>query len=246
LDKNSAIYQNLNETIMKLIRIFMALLLVGTTAKTFANTEDRHLTGFHAVDVAGSFDVYITQGSTESVKVEAPADIIGNILTDVKGGTLVIHTKNHFSWNNIFGNKKVVVYVTIKDVTGIAVTGSGDAYFKDGITANNLSLHVTGSGDVSGKINAKTLESSVTGSGDIKISGHADSQRVSVTGSGDYAAKGLTTTNTAVTVTGSGDASVYASETLKAGVSGSGDVRYAGNPKNISKSKSGSGDIERD
>ena len=37
-------------------------------------TEDRHLSGFHAVDVGGSFDVYITQGSTESVKVEAPEE----------------------------------------------------------------------------------------------------------------------------------------------------------------------------
>ncbi len=229
---------------MKLIKLFIALLLVGTTAKTFANTEDRHLSGFHAISSTGSFDVYITQGSSESVKVEAPADIIGEIITEVKGGTLVIRQKEHTSWNNMFGNKKVAIYVSIKEVTGIAVTGSGDAYFKDGINANDISIHVTGSGDVVGKLTAKNLESSVTGSGDVKITGHAENQKVSVTGSGDYAAKGLTTTTTIVSVTGSGDASVNASETLKAGVSGSGDVHYTGSPKNISKSKSGSGDIE--
>ncbi|MCC8426543.1 head GIN domain-containing protein [Mucilaginibacter sp. UR6-11] len=230
---------------MKLIRIFIALLLVGSAAQTFADTEDRHLSGFHAVEVSGPFDVYITQGATESVKVEAPADVIKNILTDVKGGTLNIYTKQHFRWNNIFGNKKMVVYVTIKDVDGIALTGSGDVFFKEGINANTLRLQVTGSGDLLGKVIVKSLISSITGSGDIKISGHADGQKVNVTGSGDYSARNLSSVNAVVSVSGSGDASVDVSGNLQANVVGSGDVHYSGNPKNISKSKSGSGDIER-
>jgi hypothetical protein len=230
---------------MKLIRIFIALLLVGSTVQTFANTEDRHLTGFHAVDVSGSFDVYITQGATESVKVEAPANVIKNILTDVKGGTLNIYTKSHFSWNNMFGDKKVVIYVTIKNVDGIALTGSGDVFFKDGINAGNLRLQVTGSGDLLGKVHAKALIASITGSGDVKISGHVEGQKVNVTGSGDYSARDLSSVDAVVTVSGSGDASIAVTGNLQANVTGSGDIHYGGNPKNISKSKSGSGDIEQ-
>jgi hypothetical protein len=66
---------------------------------------------------------------------------------------------------------------------------------------------------------------------------------VDVTGSGDFSGRDLTTNTTVVFVGGSGDASVYATSTLKASVSGSGDVHYGGNPHNVSKSKSGSGDI---
>ena len=232
---------------MKLIKNFIALVLItGTTqtfAKSIASIEDRHLTGFHAVNVSGSFDVIITQGSTESVKVEAPADVIREVLTEVKGGTLNIHNKDHVSWGNIFGNKKVVVYVSIREVTGVSLTGSGDVSFKGGINANNLRIQLTGSGDLGGKVNTKYLEGSVTGSGDVKLSGHADDQRVSVTGSGDYTAGDLTTTNTIVSVGGSGDASVNASESIKASVTGSGDIHYSGHPKNVAKSKTGSGDI---
>jgi hypothetical protein len=234
---------------MKLTKFFVAALLLTVACNTFAKTnvsmatEDRHITGFHAVDVAGSFDVYITQGTTESVKVEAPSDILKNILTDVKNGTLVIHTKDHFSFHNIFGNKKMVVYVTIKNCNSIALTGSGDVYFKDGIAANDLRLSITGSGDVSGKVTAKNLSSSITGSGDLRVSGRADNSKVDVTGSGDFSGRDLTTNTTVVFVGGSGDASVYATSTLKASVSGSGDVHYGGNPHNVSKSKSGSGDI---
>ena len=69
-----------------------AVILVTTTGYSFAafhsnkktsvsDIVDRHLSGFHAVDLAGSFDVYLTQGATESVKVEAPADIMPHIRT---------------------------------------------------------------------------------------------------------------------------------------------------------------------
>jgi hypothetical protein len=232
---------------MKLIKFFVAAVLLtvagNTFAKTHFETEDRHLTGFNAVNVAGSFDVYITQGTTESVKVEAPADVIKNIVTEVKNGALVIRTKDHFSFNNIFGNKKMVVYVTIKNCNGISLTGSGDVYFKDGIAANDLNLSLTGSGDVSGKITAKNVSCSITGSGDLRVSGRADNSKVTVTGSGDFSGRDLTTNTTVVFVGGSGDASVHATGTLKASVTGSGDVHYAGSPHNISKSTSGSGDI---
>ncbi|MDB4926089.1 head GIN domain-containing protein [Mucilaginibacter sp.] len=239
---------------MKLIKIFIALILVTGAGQTFAKSkansndiEDRHLTGFHAVDVAGSFNVYITQGATESVKVEAPANIIRHIVTEVKGGTLKIFNKDHFSWGSLFGggNRKIVIYVTIKDVNSIALTGSGDVYFKDGINANTLRLSLTGSGDLYGKINVKTLVSDITGSGDIKVSGRADNSKISITGSGDYSGRDLVTVNTVAHVGGSGDASVDVNGNLEASVTGSGDVHYSGNPKSVSKSKTGSGSIER-
>src|ERR1700761_8178200 len=62
--------------------------------------QDRHLSGFNAVDAAGSFDVYITQGPNESVKVDAPADVQDRVITEVDGGTLKIHNKNG-SWSGL-------------------------------------------------------------------------------------------------------------------------------------------------
>jgi hypothetical protein len=211
--------------------------------------EDRHLSGFNAVDLAGSFDVYITQGSTESVKVEAPDNVIDHIITEVRGGVLKIYNKNEngFRWGDLFGShKKIAIYVTAKDLNSIGLTGSGDIYFREGIHTNSLKLRVSGSGDMVGKVDVKTLESSISGSGDVKLSGRADNSSVSVGGSGDFSARGLVTVNTAVRVSGSGDASVNASSKVDASVSGSGDIRYTGGAKSVSSSKSGSGDIERD
>src|SRR5882762_8277666 len=110
---------------MKYIAKFLlAVLFVTSAANTFAKPApivkistsepvDRHLSGFNAINVAGPFDVIITQGSTESVKVEAPHDVIDRILTEVNSGVLKIYTKHeYFHWGDLLGNhKKILIYV---------------------------------------------------------------------------------------------------------------------------------------
>lgn len=229
---------------MKTLKILVALVLLCAVQTFAADTEDRPVSGFHAVESSGSFDVFITQGSTESVKVEAPDDVIKSVLTEVKDGTLRIYTKEKFNWKNIFNNKKVLVYVTVKNIDAISLSGSGSVAFKDGLNANgNARIHVSGSGSIQGKLTAKALDASVSGSGSLKLAGSAQDQNVSVSGSGGYSAREFNSANVNVSVSGSGSASVFASETLNAHVSGSGGVHYGGNPKNVSKSKSGSGSV---
>jgi hypothetical protein len=233
---------------MKSLKKFiLAAVMVVLSASAFAknSAEDRHLTGFSAVNVAGSFDVYITQGPSESVKVDAPSDIIGRIVTEVEGGTLKIYTKRDEDSNWSWHNKKVVIYVAIKDVNNITLAGSGDIFFKDGVKATSLKLKLTGSGDITGKVAVKNLDSSIAGSGDITVTGSADISTVSVVGSGDFTGQSLSTGTTQVRVAGSGDARVNASDKIDASVVGSGDVHYTGSPKSINTSKAGSGSVSR-
>jgi hypothetical protein len=255
------VYTRLNPkliTMRSLTKILLAVILVtacgGAFAKSIATTSlntneivDRHLSGFNAVNIAGPYDVYITQGPAESVKVDAPSDMMSKILTEVNGGVLKIYSKHEYwNWGFLWGHhKKIRVFVTIKDVTGIHVSGSGDAYFKNGITAGALKLSVSGSGDMTGRLDAKTLECNISGSGDMRLSGRADNSSVSVTGSGDFSAGDLVTITSTVHVAGSGDARINASQRVDASVSGSGDVHYTGGAKSISSHKSGSGDISR-
>ncbi|MEN0052459.1 MAG: head GIN domain-containing protein [Mucilaginibacter sp.] len=239
-----------------LTKLLLAITLTtGTASYTIAksssiitiaqNTEDRHISGFSSVEVGGSFDVFITQGSTESVKVTAPSDIISNIITEVEGGVLKIHTKKGSNWNDVFGHKKIVVYVSAKTLNGIALAGSGDVRFDQGVHGNAFKLRLSGSGDLSGKLDVKTLETSLSGSGDIKISGKADDSSISIAGSGDFSGKDLVTNSTSIRVAGSGDAKVNVNQKLDASVVGSGDIYYTGGVKQVSTSKAGSGDIHR-
>jgi hypothetical protein len=241
-----------------LTKILLAVMLIAAYGAAFAKSTtttslnaneivDRHLSGFNAVNIAGPYDVYITQGSAESVKVEAPSDMMSKILTEVNGGVLKIYSRHEYwNWGFLWGHHtKIRVFVTIKDVNGIHISGSGDAYFKNGITAGALKLSVSGSGDMTGRLITKTLECNISGSGDMRLSGRADNSTVSVTGSGDFSARDLFTLNSSVRVAGSGDAKINASQRVDASVSGSGDIHYTGGAKSISSHKSGSGDISR-
>jgi hypothetical protein len=240
-------YKN-NKTMKKLTLFLSAVLMVAGFNSAFADVQDRHLTGFHAISASASFDIYITQGSTESVKIEAPADVINRIITEVNGDVLKIHTKNnHFSWGGWFNNshKKMVIYVTVKDIHAISVSGSGDVSFKEGLHSDKFDLHLSGSGDVQGKLDVKTLSASISGSGDVKLSGIAETSTVGLSGSGDFMARDLVTVTSMVRTSGSGDASVNATQKLDARISGSGDIRYTGGAKQVSSSSNGSGDVRR-
>jgi len=209
------------------------------------DTEDRKVSDFKGISLSGSFNYYIKQGSGNAVRIEAPAKILSNIITEVKNGVLNVYTKNNTSWGSIFNNEKVAVYITAKDINSIHLSGSGDVFFKEGIKSTDLKVSLSGSGDITGTITATSVDCNLTGSGDIRLSGRAENAKVKVVGSGDFTAGDLQTNNTYVEVVGSGDARVNATESLNAKVSGSGDIRYRGNPKSVSKSKTGSGDIER-
>ncbi|MFD0749801.1 head GIN domain-containing protein [Mucilaginibacter calamicampi] len=235
--------------------LLAAALLVGT-GSAFASavkpapariidTEDRKVADFKGISLSGSFDYYIKQGSSNTVRVEAPAKILSYIVTEVKNGVLNVYTKNNTSWTSLFNSEKVAVYITAKDINSIQLSGSGDVFFHEGIKSADLRISLSGSGDITGKITATSVDCSLTGSGDIRLSGRAENAKVKVVGSGDFTAAELQTNNTYVEVIGSGDARVNATGSLNAKVSGSGDIRYRGNPKSINKSKSGSGDIDK-
>jgi len=230
-----------------LTRILFAIIIIAlvNVAVKAADIEDRHLSGFNAINLSASYDVYITQGATESVRVEAARDEQDRIITEVHGGVLNISGKQHGGLHWDWGGKKRVVYVVAKDINNISISGSGDVYFKGGINTNAMRIKVTGSGDITGRLNAKMLDVQISGSGDIHLSGRADVSNVHVSGSGDFSGRDLITGETTVRVSGSGDATVNASKKVDAGVAGSGDIRFTGGAQQVSTTKSGSGDIRR-
>src|SRR5688572_8313696 len=66
-----------------------AMLLASTAAQ--AETEDRALTDFNAIEVGGGIDLELTQGIGFSVVVETNEDgELDDITTDVRNGTLRI------------------------------------------------------------------------------------------------------------------------------------------------------------
>jgi hypothetical protein len=69
---------------------------------------------------------------------------------------------------------------------------------------------------------------------------------ITVSGSGAFAGREFQTADATVSISGSGEAIIWATERLDAQVSGSGLVRYVGNPGQLSTDISGSGSVISD
>jgi hypothetical protein len=179
------------------------------------------VSGFDAIELAGSADVNVSFGETESVVVEAEDNILPLIQTKVQGGRLVINWKPNTS---VAATEPVLVTVTMKSLEAASLPGSGN-------------ITITG-------LNAGKVKFELPGSGNITADGTADSVDVVFRGSGTILCGDLQARSARVKLTGSGNVDVFASESLDVTLNGSGNVTYRGNPADVHKSVPGSGSIE--
>jgi hypothetical protein len=219
-------------------------------------TMEPAVSNFNALKVEGPVDIVIVQGQTESLKLIVAAEVKDRVLAEVDGHTLHIRNK-HDNWSqgekSWYGDKsvwqkkhyRITAYVTANALKSISVSGSGTAKFVEGIKAEYLDLRLRGSGTMEGKIDTRSLVTTISGSGNIKLSGNANTSRLKVSGSGVFAAPELITSTSNVHVSGSGDAKINANDSITAGISGSGSVKYTGTAKNIMSTTSGSGSINK-
>ena len=207
-------------------------------------TENRKTSDYDAVSLVGFMDVALVKGSEGNLTIQAESNLQEYITTEVKNGTLRISVEKGVNISPS-RNKSIKVTVPFEDLEGAYLTGSGDIWTEDKITARDFSLSVTGSGDMNIEIEADEIDGKVTGSGDIQLIGTASELDCNVTGSGDFDAYKLRAAVVSAQVSGSGDIMVYAEKELNARIAGSGDISYKGNPSKENFKTSGSGDISK-
>jgi len=181
-------------------------------------SETRKIGSFTGIESRGSADCEITVGPATSLKVSADDNLLPLITTKVENGKLVISTKGSFSTHH-----PIKVTVTTPDLKAFSTVGSGDSA-------------ITG-------VKGRAFDVAIVGSGEIEAKGSADKLSASISGSGDLNLGGLKARDADATISGSGDIDLFVTGNLNAQVSGSGDIAYAGNPKNVNRSVSGSGDV---
>ncbi|WP_109300671.1 head GIN domain-containing protein [Aquimarina sp. AU474] len=207
-------------------------------------TKSRSVSDYDAIKVKGSLDVSLVSGTEGNISIEGESNLIEHIVTEVDGDALKIYVEKGYYLKPTRG-KKLLITVPFKDLSKVTLSGSGDIYSTDVIKASDFKTGVSGSGDVKLVVDAQNTEGFVTGSGDLVLSGSSSMFDCSVTGSGDLEAYRLNAKEVVASVTGSGDVQVTATESIKARITGSGDIFYKGNPEKEDKKVSGSGDISR-
>lgn len=204
-------------------------------------TENRSVVSFSGIDLRCSANVIFMQGEEQSVKVEAEDNIISHITTEVEGGELIVGTDG----KRINAHKDITVYVTVKELCLLELSGSGNMTGTNYINCDNMTMSVSGSGNIKADIRALTMKVMVSGSGNLEVSGAATSCDIRIAGSGNVNARNLQVMNSSVSIPGSGVSTVNASNELDVRIHGSGLVRYISEPLKLRTSITGSGKISK-
>jgi hypothetical protein len=222
--------------------------------------------GFDRVEVPGSWEIEVTEGRF-AVSVTVDDNLADELRVERRGDALVFRLRDGIR----LGRSTLRGTVSMPELSGVAVSGSGSIEF-DGFRGGDLDLVVSGSGQILGaNCAAGKFRATVSGSGavrlssctvidaDLGISGsgtielmdgascRGDRLSLRISGSGDADLSGCTFGNVDLALSGSGDASLLMSDgNLGGSISGSGSIRYSGDPQTVDVRTSGSGRVVKE
>ena len=233
---------------MKTKLLLFSLIVAGILAFNTVSAEEqnRDVSSFSQISLRISGKVYLTQGEQQSIRIVAKESVIDDIITEVKGDELQIRFPNKTIFQRKFNPGKIEIYITVPDVNGLAVSGSGDIVCKN-LDARILNLAVSGSGSIEiDRLTSKKVKGAISGSGNVKLNGTgvAEELTVAISGSGNFDGADFEADQVSVSTSGSGNCRVISNGSIKARIAGSGSVYYDGGAS-IDASVAGSGKVRR-
>ena len=207
-------------------------------------SQTRTTSGYDAIKISGFFDVALVAGKEGKITIKGEENILSSIIIEVADNALKIHAKKGTNLRPGIG-QKVEITIPFEKISELSLSGSGDIISKSPIKNDKFSAKLSGSGDIDLDVVTNSFDFNLSGSGDIKLKGNSDTLVIKLSGSGDIEAANLKSKNANITVSGSGDVNVNCNESLTARVSGSGDIKYIGNPEKRDVKVSGSGSISK-
>ena len=237
---------------MKKIQVMLMVMLVSTVlfAQTIndANAEPRNLSGFHVIKISNAFTVYISQGNEDAVAISASkAEYREKIITKVENGVLIIRFDDDKKfWKGWNGDKtKLKAYISVKKIDRLDVSGACDVFFEEGISAEELTVRLSGASDLKGKIDAKKLSFDISGASDATISGNAAELSVEASGASDFKGFDMTTNYCTAEASGASSVNITVNKELNAKASGASSVRFKGEGLIRDIKTSGSSNVTR-
>jgi len=227
------------------LKQLLIIAFLGISGFSYAQRETRDLTGFDEISLSYPAHLIVTQGDTYKVELEGDRDDLEDIRTEVRGSTLIIKNYKEWGWFHWDSHNSITIYVTMKEVKALSVSGSGRIENRGTINASDLDLDVSGSGKIDLVADAKDVSIDISGSGSVNLEGSGAENRVDISGSGHLDADNFKSESFDIQISGSGRCSVYATKGIYAEISGSGSVYYKGDPDKIRSSVSGSGKVRK-
>ncbi len=231
----------------KIIFLATAAILINTAfaQKTIrdANAEARNVKGFHAIEVSGGIDLYLSSGD-EAVAVSASdREIRDRIKTEVENGVLKIY----YDWKKGMSLKtfknSMKAYVSYKTLEKLTASGGCDVNIEDAIKSEKFALSLSGGSDIKGRINGGSFVINVSGGSDADLSGAVIDLKIQASGGSDFSGNDLAAENCVIYASGGSDVEIMVNKEFYAEASGGSDVLWKGKATVKGSKASGAGKV---
>ncbi|MGI4733728.1 MAG: GIN domain-containing protein [Janthinobacterium lividum] len=211
----------------------------GSGRKNLNNPDN-----FSEVEVHGGFRVLVRQGDTYHVEAAGRPEDLDEVRLSVSGDRLVVQHRDR-SFFSGFGssNHPVLVTVTLPRLQELELSGASQSDVS-GFRNESLSLHASGASFVRLNVDVPNLDVNLSSASHAEMRGTATELTIDGSSASQVEALGLRAERTTLRLSGASQATVQATSSLTADLSGASRGRYAGQPTNIEKDLSGASSLE--
>ncbi len=228
----------------------LAMLFVLQSGCTFASKgikgdgnvvkQERSISSFDGIDVGGAFNVFLTQGESEKLVVEADENLLDIIVTEVRGSTLKIKTTE-----DIRESSKLNIYITFKDLKSLDVSGACDLVGENKFKLGDLDLDCSGASEMEMKLSAGNINLDCSGASSAELFGSAQSVNLDLSGASKYYAMDFEVAIYDADASGASHGKIFVTEELSVEVSGTASLKYKGEPRIKEHDVSGAGSLKK-
>lgn len=189
-------------------------------------TKDFPVKSFDQLTSSGVFSLKLSQGDKEQVKIEAEDNLMDLFTVQNEGSKLTIHMKKDVSINT---KKKMIVYVTFKNLKNMNLSMVGGTSSDDKLRFSDLKLKNQSVGSVNLNMTLQSLHLENESVGTLKLAGSADNAVIKSNSVGSVQAGDFVVQKMEIDNNGVGSATVNAEKELKVSDSFLGKVSNKGN-----------------
>lgn len=183
-------------------------------------TVTRTISSFSALNLDGAYHTIVTVGQPQKILLSGDANVVTHLVTEVNNDTLAIHQPSGF---NLVPTKPITITISIPSLNSLAVAGE-----------NIISIAQLKGTDFA--INAR-------GRNQITLTGAIDTLALDLRGNTLLDSKKLQAKKVTLNAHGKAQIEVTATEVMQTSSRGNVMVQVYGNPKIVSTSMTGSGNV---
>ncbi len=193
---------------------------------------------FEAIVVSEDLTVYVSQGDSLSIRVEADDNIMALIITDINSGELHVHTARNI------GRATKKIYVSLPKISGLKSSKGAILQTQNTIKGDSLVLETSTGSILHADLWYKKVQLNSKEGSDLNLAGQAENTNITVSSGSRINAEEFKADNCRAKASYGGRIKLKVSKSLVADANTGGTIIYIGNPE-VDKTKSLTGNVQK-